>query len=85
MTSSMGHVLWVKRLDADTVTEAVLRDRAGVADPAIEVRIQALGKWDMAVIPAGSRDEWGAVLSGVLNVGQNQLPPEGRVYLVTSM
>ncbi|HAD75269.1 hypothetical protein [Microbacterium sp. UBA3394] len=84
MTSSAGYVLWVKHLDADAVTEKALRDRAGTSDSTIEVRIRALDKWDIESIPAGSRDEWGEVLSDVLNVGQNQLPPEGRVYLVAS-
>ena len=77
-------MLWVKHLDADAVTEKALRDRAGTSDSTIEVRIRALDKWDIESIPAGSRDEWGEVLSDVLNVGQNQLPPEGRVYLVAS-
>ncbi len=75
-------MLWVRRDDADGESDAVLRERAGVKDPAVEVRAEALGRWGNAVIPQGSRDEWGTVFSGVLNVGFNVLPPEGRVYLV---
>lgn len=77
-------MLWVKHPDGTSVTEDALRDRAGVSDPTIEVRIRALDKWDIESIPAGSRDEWGQVLSDVLNVAQSQLPPDGRVYLIVS-
>ncbi len=84
MTSSFEYVLWLKRLDAEAETEDALRDRAGVSDPTIEVRIRALDKWDIESIPAGSRDEGGDLLSHVLNVGKNQLPPDGRVYVVAS-
>lgn len=64
------------------MAEAVLRERAGVQDSALEVRIEALGTWGIARIPAGSRDEWGMVFLQALNVGYNELPPEGRVYVV---
>lgn len=82
MSSSRKYVLWVRRDDADQESDAVLRERAGVNDPAVEVRTEALERWGSAVIPRGSRDEWGTVVSVVLNVGFNVLPPEGRVYLV---
>lgn len=72
---------WVKRDDAAAATDASLRERAGVEDSEVEVRTEALGKWGLAVIPAGSRDEWGVRHSVVLNVSHSQLPPEGRVYV----
>lgn len=83
MTSSAKrYVLWVTRDDVSRVADAVLRERAGLVDPGVEVRTEALGKWGIAAIPAGSRDEWGTVHREVLNVGFSQLPPEGRVYVV---
>jgi hypothetical protein len=78
----MQYVMWVTRGDADKVADSALRARAGVEDSRVEVKTNSLGKWDVAVIPAGSRDEWGTVLPKVLNVGSGQLPPEGRVYVV---
>lgn len=69
------------RDDVSTVAEAVLHERAGVVDPGVEVRTEALGKWGIAVVPAGSQDEWGTVFREVLNVGFNQLPPTGRLYV----
>jgi hypothetical protein len=82
MTSSATqYVLWVTRDDADGLADAVLRQRAGV-DSGVEIRTKALSGWDTAKIPAGSRDEWGTVFAEALNVGSNQLPPEGRVYLI---
>ncbi|ONI67067.1 hypothetical protein BWI15_28225 [Kribbella sp. ALI-6-A] len=83
MTSSATHyVLWVTRDDAGPVADAVLRERAGVEDSGVEVRTEALGRWGVAVIPAGSQDEWGTVFPVVMDVGFNQLPPEGRVFVV---
>jgi hypothetical protein len=85
MTSSATqYVLWVTRDDAGPVTDAVLRERAGVEDSGVEVRTEALGRWGVAMIPAGSRDEWGTVFPEVMDVGSNQLPPEGRVFVVDS-
>ena len=77
----MQYVLWVTRDDADDLTDAVLRERAGVGS-GVEIRTKSLSGWDTAKIPAGSRDEWGTVFAEALNVGSNQLPPEGRVYLI---
>lgn len=83
MTSSATTcVLWVTREGAEPVGDAVLRERAGVEDPDVEVLTRTLGTWSMATIPAGSRDEWGTVFHVVLNVGPNELPPEGRVFVV---
>jgi len=81
--SAAQYVLWVTRDQVSTVADSVLRERAGGVDSSVEVRTKVLaGTWDIAMIPAGSRDEWGTVLPAVLNVGSNQLPPEGRVYVV---
>ncbi len=56
MTSSAKrYVLWVTRDDASRVADASLRQRADVLDPDVEIRTAALGKWDIAAIPAGSR------------------------------
>lgn len=83
MTSSRTqYVLWVTRDDSGEVADAELRERAGVEDPDVEVRTKPLGSWGNAEIPAGSRDEWGTVFPGILNVGPNELPPGGRVYVV---
>lgn len=60
----------------------MLGERARVEDSGVEVRTEALGPWGMAVIQAGSLDEWGTVFPEVMNVGYKQLPPEGRVYVV---
>lgn len=83
-SSARQYVLWVKGGDdVSTVPDSVLRERAGVTDSRVEVRTKMLvGRWDSAVIPAGSRDEWGTVLPVILNVGSNQLPPKGRVFVV---
>jgi hypothetical protein len=82
MTSSTTpYVLSVTRDVADELADAVLRERAGV-DSGVEIRTRALSRWDTAKIPAGARDEWGSVFAEVLNVGWNQLPPEGRLYLI---
>lgn len=62
----------------------MLREQAVVEDSTVEVQTKELGKRDVGVIPAGSRDEWGTVLTDVLNVGNTQLPPEGRAYGVAS-
>lgn len=78
-----GYVLWVTSDDSNRLTDAILRERAGAVAPDIEVRTRILkGKWDIAVIPAGSRDEWGTIHRAVLNVSSGQLPPDGRVYVV---
>ena len=74
-------MLWVVRENAERVVDAVLRERANVEDPGVEVRTKELGSWDIAQIPAGSRDESGIVLP-VMSVGSGELPPEGRVYVV---
>jgi hypothetical protein len=79
--SATPYVLWVTRDDADDLAEDVLRERAG-AEPGIEVRTEALRGWNAAKIPAGSRDESGTRLVEALHVWANQLPPEGRVYLI---
>ena len=78
------HILWVTRDDAATVPEAALRERAGVEDFAIDVHTEMLGKWGLAVIPAGSRGERGVKLPEVMSVGYGELPPEGRVYVIGS-
>ena len=80
--SAKQHILWVTRDDAGTVADVVLREQAGVEDSAVEVRTESLGKWDVAMLPAGSRDEWGSTFPEVMNVWWNQLPPEGRVYVI---
>ena len=77
-------VVWVKRDTAEPVPDSELRERAGVEDAGIEVRTESLARWDFSKIPSGSRDEWGVVLPGALNIGHGQLPPEGRVYLIFS-
>jgi len=83
MTSAARrYVLWVTRTDTAPLQDAALRERAGVEDTGVEVRTEALSEWGLVAIPAGSRDEWGTVYSDVLNVGSNQLPPEGRVFVV---
>lgn len=74
-------MLWVTRADADDVAEEVLRERAG-ADSGVEVRTKALSGCDTAKIPAGSCDEWGTKCAEALNVASDQLPPEGRLYLI---
>jgi hypothetical protein len=82
MTSfATQYVLWVTRDDAAAVGDALLRERAGVEDSAVEVHTKALRKSDVATVPAGSRDERGTVFPEIINVGYNQLPPEGRVYV----
>lgn len=43
-------VIWVKRADAASVSEAALRERAGVDDPHIEVLVEALEKFGAATI-----------------------------------
>jgi len=78
-------VIWVKSADAAPLTDAALRKRAGVEDSTAEVHIESLSKWDSATIPAGSRDEWGSPLPGVMNVGIGELPPEGRVFLAPEL
>lgn len=83
MTSSVTqYVLWVTHEDADDVTDAVLRQRAGVENSLVEVRTERLGRWNLSTVPAGSRDEWGDVMREVLSIGPNQVPPEGRVFVV---
>jgi hypothetical protein len=74
-------VIWVKRVDAEPLTDAAVRRRAGVEDSAVEVHIESLDKMGIATIPAGSRDEWGSMLPGVMNVGYGELPPAGRLFL----
>ena len=76
------YVLWVKRDDAPVIADAVLRERVGIEDSGVEVRVEALGTWGVAKIPPVSRDEAGGVFHQVLNVGRNQLPPAGRVFEV---
>lgn len=76
------YVLWVKRDDAGDIADPALRERAGVEDPNVEVHTRTLGRWGNAEIPAGSQDESGTVFPEPLNVGPNELPPEGRVYLI---
>lgn len=73
--------MWVKRDDSPTVPDSVLRGRAGVDDAAVEVETKAVGRWDIAAIPAGARDESGSV-HPLMNVGYAELPPEGRVFLL---
>jgi hypothetical protein len=80
-SSATQYVLWLAREGADEVADSVLLERAGV-EPCVEIRTKALSMWDTVTIPAGSRDEWGTVFAETLSVGSNQLPPEGRVYLV---
>jgi hypothetical protein len=46
------------------------------------VHTEAQGRWGVAVIPAGSWDEWGTVFPEVIDVGPNQLPPDGRVFVI---
>ena len=83
MTSSpKQHVLWVARHDAPETPAAELRERAGVDDTTMEVRVERLTQWTPAVIPAGSRDEWGDEVPVLLNVWANQLPPEGRIFVI---
>ena len=74
-------MIWVKRDDSDAISDNVLRERAGVEDTLVEVETRALGKWNIATIPAGARDESGTVLP-IMNVGYSQLPPDGRVFIV---
>lgn len=74
-------MLWVTRDGGDDLEDAALRERASVG-VGVEVQRKTLRGWDTAQIPAGSRDEWGTVFAEALNVGSNQLPPEGRVYLI---
>jgi hypothetical protein len=80
-TTPNRRTLWVKRDDSPTVPDSVLRGRAGVDDAAVEVETKAVGRWDIAAIPAGARDESGSVLPP-MNVGYAELPPEGRVFLL---
>jgi hypothetical protein len=63
------------------VSDHSLRERAGIEDPTVDVRTESLSTWTVSVIPARSRDEWGTLLPDTLNVGYNELPPEGRVFL----
>ena len=77
--STTRYVLWVKREDAELLSDEVLRERAGLEGSGVEVRTEALSGWRIAVVPAGSREESGAEFSEPLNVGVNELPPEGRV------
>jgi hypothetical protein len=76
------YVLWVTHEATDDVTDAVLRQRAGVENSLVEVRTERLGRWNLSTVPAGSRDEWGDVVREVLSIGPNQVPPEGRVFVV---
>lgn len=79
----MGYVLWVKRDDATSTNESELRERVGLeGDSSIEVRTTVLSDSRTATVPPGSIDEVGRKLLGVLNIWENQLPPEGRVFLV---
>lgn len=82
MSKPVEYVLWVKRDDATLATESELRERVGVDDDSVEVRTDVLTGWHMAAVPPGSVDEVGRELIDVLNIGENQLPPEGRVFLV---
>lgn len=81
MSKLSEYVLWVKRADATLATESELRERVGVDDDSVEVRTSVLSDWSMAAVPPGSVDEVGRKLLDVLNIGENQLPPEGRVFL----
>ncbi len=81
--SFVGYVLWVRCDDATSTTESELRERVGLeGDSSIEVRTTVLSGWRTATVPPGSIDEVGHKLLDVLNVWENQLPPEGRVFLV---
>ncbi len=51
-------------------------------DSSIEVRTTVLSGWCTVTVPSGSIDEVGHKLLDVLNVWENQLPHEGRVFLV---
>lgn len=84
MARSSRNVVWVKRVEVEMAPATLLRERAGIEDTSAEVLVESLDRWGLAVIPAGSEDEWGAVLSEQLNVGYAELPPEGRVYLVSA-
>ncbi|GAA1437943.1 hypothetical protein GCM10009616_40590 [Microlunatus lacustris] len=76
-------VLWVTRDDAVAIEDALLRERAGLGGTAAKVHTKTLGRSGVEPVPAGSRDEWGTILSTVLNVGYGELPPQGRVYVVS--
>lgn len=82
MSKPVEYVLWVKSDDATLATESELRERVGVDDGSVEVRTEVLSGWRMAAVPPGSVDEVGRKLIDVLNIGEDQLPPEGRVFLV---
>ena len=82
MTSpEIEYVIWVTRDDASEVGDAALRERAGLEDSAVRVHTKRLRRGGVESLPRGSRDEWGTRFSEVLNVGYNQLPPEGQVYV----
>lgn len=80
-TTSNRRIVWVKRDDSPTVPDSTLRWRAGVDDVAVEVVTKAVGKWDIATIPAGARDESGSALP-LMTLGYAELPPEGRIFLL---
>jgi hypothetical protein len=80
-TNGNQEVIWVKRDDVAMVSDKSLRERAGIEDLTVDVRTESISRWGVSMIPAGSRDEWGTLLPDTLNVGYNQLPPEGRVFL----
>lgn len=80
-SGSMTHVLWVKLEQSDVIPNAELRWRVGVVDPTVVVEICSIGRWEIAGIPAGARDESGQILPH-MSIGHSELPPHGRVYLV---
>jgi hypothetical protein len=80
-TNLNWRAIWVKRDDSPILPESVLRLRAGIDDATVVVETTAVGKWGVVTIPAGSRDEFGSVLS-LMNVGHEVLPPEGRIFLL---
>lgn len=77
-------VLWVATESAPDLPEPELRRRSGLEEPGVEVRVERLGSWDSVEIPPGSRDEWGDVVRERLNVWANQLPPEGRIFVIAA-
>lgn len=76
------YVLWVAPETAAQLSDPALRERANVDDPVVEVRTRRLGNWMSAVIPSGSRDEWGDTTRDLLNVWPEHLGPDGKVYFI---
>lgn len=75
-------ILWIVPEDSSPSPDAALQRRAGIEDPCVEVRTERLSGWAHATIPAGSRDEWGDLVLGAMNIAANQLPPKGRIFVV---